>query len=142
MRAITLLVIAGLTLAGPSAAQDQNEIQEINDRFEAAFNGGDVATLGQMYTEDAFLMPPEADLVRGRENIQKFWKAAGEQVGDLKLTTLDVKPMGSDAAREIGTFTLKTKGQQAQEMAGKYVVIWQKVGGDWKLATDIWNANK
>ena len=44
-----------------------------------------------------------------------------------------------DAAREIGTFMLKTKGAQPQEIAGKYVVIWQKVGSDWKLATDIWN---
>jgi hypothetical protein len=23
-----------------------------------------------------------------------------------------------------------------------YVVVWEKVGSDWKLATDIWNTNK
>ena len=39
-------------------------------------------------------------------------------------------------------FSLKTKGSQVQEVAGKYVVIWQKVGSDWKLATDIWNTDK
>jgi hypothetical protein len=37
-----------------------------------------------------------------------------------------VKPLGIDAAREIGTFTLKTKGQQPQEVAGKYVVVWDE----------------
>jgi len=25
---------------------------------------------------------------------------------------------------------------------GKYVVVWEKVGSDWKLATDIWNEGK
>jgi ketosteroid isomerase-like protein len=58
------------------------------------------------------------------------------------LTAVDVKPLGSEAAREIGTFSLRTKGQQPQEITGKYVVVWEKVGAHWKLATDIWNTNK
>ena len=29
-----------------------------------------------------------------------------------------------------------------REIACKYVVIWRKVGGGWKLTTDIWNTNK
>lgn len=137
-----LLVAAFCLAAAPGYAQDKDSIQKLNEAFAGAFNKGDFASMGNMYTQDAYLMPPQADFVRGRDDIQKFWKAASEQVGDLKLTTLDVKPLGSDAAREIGTFTLKTKGQQAQEVVGKYVVVWQKVGGDWKLATDIWNTNK
>ena len=36
----------------------------------------------------------------------------------------------------------KTKGDNPQEMVGKYVVIWEKVGGKWKLDSDIWNLNK
>jgi len=35
-----------------------------------------------------------------------------------------------------------TKGQQSQQVVGKYVVVWQKVGTDWKLMTDIWNTDK
>jgi ketosteroid isomerase-like protein len=67
---------------------------------------------------------------------------AGESIRDMKLTTVDVKPLGTEAAREIGSVSLKTKGSQPQEVVGKYVVIWQKVGGEWKLATDIWNTDK
>jgi ketosteroid isomerase-like protein len=29
-----------------------------------------------------------------------------------------------------------------QEVVGKYVVVWEKVGDDWKLAADIWNDGK
>ena len=42
---------------------------------------------------------------------------------------------------QIGTFSLKTKGPK-QEVTGKYVVVWEKVGTDWQLATDIWNDGK
>ena len=53
-----------------------------------------------------------------------------------------VKALGPSAAREIGTFNLKTKGARPQEVTGKYVVLWENVGGDWKLATHIWNDGK
>jgi len=62
-----------------------------------------------------------------------------EKVSNPKVTTLEVKPLGPSAAREIGTFSLRTKGEKPQEVVGKYVVVWEKVGNDWKLAADIWN---
>ncbi len=139
---VTALAIASLLLVGPAAAQDKATIEKLNDAFEAAFNKGDFAALANMYTEDAYLLPPGSELAKGRSNVQTFWTKAGEGVGDLKLTTLDVKPLGSDAAREVGTFSLMTKGQQRQQVVGKYVVVWQKVGSEWKLATDIWNTTK
>ena len=95
-----------------------------------------------MYTEDAYLLAPGSEMAKGRSNVQAYWVKAGEAASDLKLTTVDVKSLGSDAAREVGTFSLMTKGQQRQQVPGKYVVVWQKVGNEWKLATDIWNADK
>ena len=59
-----------------------------------------------------------------------------------QVTTLEVKSLGPTAAREIGTVSLKTKGAAPQDDIGKYVVIWEKVGNDWKLAADIWNDGK
>lgn len=131
-----------LMLALPAIAQDRAAIQSLNDKFSAAFNSGNFAAVASHYTEDAYLLPPGAEMTKGRTAIQAFWKAASGEVSDLKLTAEDVKPLGTDAAREIGSFTLKTKSQQPQQVAGKYVVVWQKVGSEWKLATDIWNTNK
>jgi uncharacterized protein (TIGR02246 family) len=141
MRLATLAAMAVL-IFGPAAAQDKATMEKLNDAFESAFNKGDFGTLGGMYTEDAYVLPPGSEMAKGRSNIQAFWTKAGEAVGDLKLTTVDVKPHGSEAAHEIGTFSLMTKGQQRQQMTGKYVVVWQKVGNDWKLAADIWNSDK
>lgn len=138
----TLLI--ALCSFGPVSAfaQDKATIQSLNEKFAAAFNSGDFAAMAGHYTEDAFLLPPSSKMMQGRSAIQTFWTNAGRQVSDLKLTAMDVKPLGSDAAREVGTFSLRTKGSQVQEVSGKYVVLWQKVGADWKLATDIWNSDK
>jgi ketosteroid isomerase-like protein len=81
-------------------------------------------------------------MAKGRAAIEVMWKNMAEQVSDPKLTTLDIKPLGPSAAREIGTFTLKAKGSTLREVTGKYVVVWEKVGSDWKLSTDIWNEGK
>ena len=139
-RTALLLVLSLASAAAP--AKDAATIQRLSDAFAAAFNRGDMAALAEMYTEDADLLPPDAGILKGRAAVRAFWAKAAEGVGDAKLTTVDVTPLGPDAAREIGTFTLKTKSPQPQELAGKYVVIWRKTGTDWKLATDIWNMGK
>jgi uncharacterized protein (TIGR02246 family) len=143
MTMLRLALIASIFMvAAPAFGQDKGHIQMLNDRFAEAFNKGDIATVAGMYTDDAFVLPAGSPMVRGRDAIQTLWKGGAELFEGMQLTTVDVLSLGNDAAREVGTFVLKTKGQSPKELEGKYVVIWQKVGSDWKLATDIWNANK
>lgn len=126
----------------PAAAQDKATIAKQNEAFTSAFSRGDYGAVAGMYTEDAFLLPAGGDMIRGRAGIQAFWIKTGETLSEIRLTTLDVTALGPSWAREIGTFALKTKASPPAEVVGKYVVIWQKVGDDWKLATDIWNMNR
>ncbi len=128
--------------AAPALAQDKATIEKLNDAWTAAFNKGDAAAVAAMYTEDAYVLPPGGEMVKGRAAIEAFWRQAARQFDDAKLTTVDVLPLGGEAAREIGTVTLKTKSQPPQQIVGKYAVVWRKNGAGWKLATDIWNSNK
>lgn len=139
---LTLLIAALAFGAGPVFAQDKATIEKLNDAWTAAFNKGDAAGVAALYTEDAYVLPEGADLVKGRAAIEAFWRQATQQLTDPKLTTVDVLPLGPEAAREVGTVTLKTKTQPQREIVGKYVVVWRKVGGVWQLATDVWNSNK
>ena len=131
-----------ILVAAPASAQDKATIVKLNDAWAAAFNKGDASAVAAMYTEDAFVLPPGAEMVKGRAAIAAFWRQAAQQMGDAKLTTVDVLPLGPRAAREIGTVSLKSKSQPPQEITAKYAVVWRKVGGKWKLATDIWNTSK
>ena len=139
---LTTLATACLLIATPAMAQDKATIEKVNDAFIAAFTKGDFDAVAALYTEDATVLPNGSTMVKGRPGIQAFWTQAGQDISDVKLTTVEVKPLGPEAAREIGLFTLTTKGQQSQRVAGKYVGVWEKVGSDWKLATDIWNLDK
>ena len=140
-RVAMIAALLGL-LAGPALAQSKAAIQKLNDQWAAAFNKGDAAALAAMYTSDAYVLPAGAALVKGHADIQKFMAGAVQQLGDIKITTLEVKPLGGNAAREIGTATFKTKGQTPQDGALKYAVVWQREGGRWKLLQDIWNMDK
>jgi uncharacterized protein (TIGR02246 family) len=139
MTAFVIAFVAGIIL--PAIAQ-QAEIEAVNAKWIDFFNKGDFAGIATLYTEDATAFPPGSPMVKGRAAIEVMWKTMAEQLGDPKVTTLDVKPLGPSAAREIGTFSLKVKGPDPREVTGKYVVVWEKVGSDWKLATDIWNEGK
>jgi uncharacterized protein (TIGR02246 family) len=141
MRGIALVIAFLAGLIAPAFAQ-KSEIEAVNAKWTELFNKGDFAGVASFYTDDAIAFPPGSAMVKGSAAIGAMWKSMAEQVSDPKLTTLDVKPLGPSAAREIGTFSLKTKGPTPQEVTGKYVVVWEKVGTDWKLATDIWNDGK
>src|SRR5215831_6648527 len=141
LRLVLAAAVALTATIAPAVAQ-KAEIEAVNARFVELFNRGDFAGVASLYTEDATAFPPGAPMVKGRAAIEVMWKGVAEQVSDPKLTTLDVKPLGPSAAREIGTFSLKTKGPMPKEVSGKYLVVWEKIGNDWKLAADIWNDGK
>ena len=141
MRRLALAIAFAAGLIAPALAQ-KAEIEAVNAKWVDLFNRGDFAGMAALYTDDASAFPPGSGIVKGRAAIEAMWKGMAEQVSDPKVTILDVKPLGPSAAREIGTFSLKIKGPTPKEVSGKYVVVWEKVGSDWKLAVDIWNDGK
>jgi uncharacterized protein (TIGR02246 family) len=130
-----------LALSTPAFAQ-KADIQKSNARFIELFNKGDFAGIATLYTADAVVLPPDAGIVKGRDAIAGMWKVVATKVAEPSLTTADIKRLSPKSAREIGTFTLKTKGANPQQLSGKYVVVWEKVRGEWKLSTDIWNSGQ
>jgi uncharacterized protein (TIGR02246 family) len=106
-----------------------------------AFRRGDAAGLASLYTADAQLLPPHSDAVTGRDAIRAFWQA----VIDLGLTGASLETVevdgGDESAIEIGRFTLwATEGQVAD--TGKYLVVWRREKGAWRLHRDIWNSSR
>jgi uncharacterized protein (TIGR02246 family) len=141
MHRIALVLAFLVGLSAPVFAQ-KAAIEAVNAKWMEFFNQGDFAGIASLYTDDATAFPPGSAMVKGSAAIGAMWKSMAAQVSDPKVTTLDVKPLGPSAAREIGTFSLKTKGPTPKEVTGKYVVVWEKVGDQWKLAADIWNDGK
>ena len=117
-------------------------IRQSNDLFESELVAKrNIQSIDQIYTANARVLPPGAEMVTGRETIKGFWQAAIEGMGvqSVKLTTVDLEPAG-DAVLEIGRANLALAG--GGTVVIKYVVQWKQEDGRWKIHTDIWNPNQ
>ncbi|MFA9496063.1 MAG: nuclear transport factor 2 family protein [Candidatus Bathyarchaeota archaeon] len=52
------------------------KINAVNKGFVEAFNKGDLATAMYVYTEDATILPPNAEIMKGKEAITAYWQVA------------------------------------------------------------------
>jgi len=143
---LACLLIAISSLPGLAAddpvAEARTAIEKSNAKFSEAVRKGDGATIAGLYSKDAIVFPPDAEMVKGREAIAKFWseQMAGG-IKDARLKTIDVESSG-DIAVETGTveLTVQPKGKEETHVAAKYVVAWKRGGrGVWRLHRDIWN---
>ncbi|MFN2131069.1 MAG: YybH family protein, partial [Anaerolineae bacterium] len=72
--------------------------------------------------------------------IQAFWQAVLDAgIKEARLEIREVEAHG-DTAIEVGEYTLHGEGG-AELDAGKYIVIWKREGGQWKLHRDIFNSS-
>ena len=109
----------------------------------------DSAKVASFYTDDATLMPPNEPAVKGRQNIQAWFKHDIDQgSANLRLTPTE-SSIGGKQAFEAGTYSIVVKpgagqgatGEGSVVDSGKYVVVLKMVGDEWKIAYDIFNSN-
>ena len=114
-------------------------VEDGNRKFGAAIARKSYADVAALYTDDALVLPPDGTIVRGRKDIESFWKQAATalSLASATLKTVDLEVAG-DTAYEVGEAQLTTGKGPASV---KYVVVWRKGGDDaWRLHRDIWNS--
>lgn len=115
-------------------------IAAVNEQFQTAFNTKDASGMGQHYTEDGQVLPPNGPTITGPGAIADFWTGVmGMGIERVRLETAELEDHGSTAT-EIGTYSLTGADGQAIDN-GRYLVIWKNDGGTWKLHRDIWNSS-
>jgi ketosteroid isomerase-like protein len=76
----------------------------------------------------------------GRKRSRSFGKASSPPgVKGATLTTLDVDGQG-ETAYEVGKYALTGEGGKVLDN-GKYIVVWKREQGKWRLHRDIWNSS-
>ncbi|KUG20584.1 MAG: DUF4440 domain-containing protein [Methanomicrobiaceae archaeon] len=118
-------------------------IDEVNRRFSEGFMKGDAAITAAGFAEDAVVLPPGAEMVRGKRAIEAFWRTAMQSgVKEAALTTIELVGSGEYVC-EMGTGVLKVsrEGGEPAEQKIKYVVVWKRTADGWKNMWDIWNGS-
>jgi uncharacterized protein (TIGR02246 family) len=121
-------------------AAARKTIDSLNSVFSSNVKKGDSAALAAMYTADAKMMVPNMPASSGRSAIQSGFSGMFASMGliDLKLTTVDVWGT-EDLLAEEGTAFMSKDGKEIDK--AKYIVLWKKEDGQWKLFRDIFNSD-
>ena len=117
---------------------DRAAVEKLNRAFEAASAKKDAAAIGQMYHSQAHMLGGDMPIAIGRDAIQKAWQGAFDaNLADIKLMTDSVERHG-DILVELGHYTATSGGKPDK---GKYVVLYKKEAGAWKLWVDSFSSD-
>ena len=135
--AVGLGLLAGCGQGSGSAeGGSRRAIEAAVQRYVDASNQGDADALASLYADDAMLLPPDHEPVRGRAAIGDFWRQGTDE--GLEVTTLTVEVQG-DLGYLVGRYHLPATDEEPAD-SGKYVMCLKRQrDGAWKLTADIWN---
>ena len=137
-------VADGNAAAIVDADADERAIRGQVDRWLQLIKAKDAAGIAALYAEDGAVMPPNGPIGKGRAAIQQTWAAMMQTPGfDLTFVPEQIIVSSSgDMALDRGTYRLAVAPTgTAQSDTGKYVVVWRKIGSEWKAAADIFNSD-
>ena len=124
---------------------DRQEIHRFARAFEDLFYRGDAATMTSFYTQDAMIIAPDSEAVRGRHAIQEFWNAACQaaQRTDMKRT-INVQHVecSGDLGYVVSTVTLEIPAADGQPTTITFndVTVWKTdADGRWRVVVDSAN---
>lgn len=135
----------------PAVQQDragaEEAIAEQNRLWIEAVEAGDADFIADLHTEDGRLMAPNAPAAEGREAVRSAWEEILAMPGlslSFEATEIVVSDDGS-MAYDVGTYDLSFEDPEAPggqvEDEGKYLVVWENVDGEWKVAADMFNSD-
>jgi hypothetical protein len=115
-------------------------IAEKNNKFTQAHIKGDTAYLNNIFTKDAKVFAPGADVVIGRPAIAAL-NVEYVQSGIKQFDEVTTGLYGNnDYVFDEGTYYFRY-GKENTIEKGKYLNVWKKENGDWKIFTNMWNTN-
>jgi ketosteroid isomerase-like protein len=140
------LVLGLASSARPLEAQisrsDSAAILRAARQFSAAYMRGDAAAMTALYTQDAVIFPERADAITGHEAIKRYWTLGeGRRVTRHQLTPTRVVVDGRHAY-DHGTYEIagERDGKAWGPFRGKYLVVWLREPGGWRMQLDMWNS--
>ena len=120
-------------------ANAKKEIEAADKEVINFILSGDSVGAANAYSKEGTLMADNMPALLGVDKISAFWGGFSKIAGGLTLTTLEVWG-DENFITEEGVFEVKGKdGNQLDK--GKYLVLWKKEDGKWKLHRDLSNSD-
>jgi uncharacterized protein (TIGR02246 family) len=140
---IVLVIMTSCAPQRPDPAQVRKAIEDADARIVKAFEAKDDSASASVYAEDAIVLAPNSPMIKGREGIRAFHKAALPTLHDFKIKTVKIE-VADSLAYEIGEYimTIQPPNAPAIQDTGKYVEVFKlQPNGSWLIVADIFNSN-
>ena len=137
-----LLSISATAFAADAASDPKAAFNAGTAEWAAAYNAGEPDRIVALYSKDAIVMPPDAPLVTGDAALRSF---LADDIATTKKAGLTLVINGDDEADTSGDLgwhrgTFKVVNAGGGSMGtGKFLEIWQRQQGKWRITHDIWN---
>ena len=128
-----------------TAETEAETIRNLSQQWGQADSMRDIARVVMFYAPDAVEMASNTPIVRGREAIQRWYETwLNDPRNRISFATETVEVADArDLAYERGTYRFWTKTEAGEiEDVGKYLTVWKKVDGQWKVLADMANSDK
>jgi ketosteroid isomerase-like protein len=147
--ALAAVIAAALAsgCASPSHADtktDEQTIRALDAQMGALAAKQDVEGEMALYAPDAAMLAPDAPAATNTDDIRSHWADAVRMPG----FTLAIVPekieiaAGHDLATDMGLAEIGLDNPQGHSnLTGKYLGVWRKINGQWKIAYHSWSWN-
>jgi uncharacterized protein (TIGR02246 family) len=111
--------------------------EALSGTFAAAINSRDVSAALELWTDDATIIQPDGQMIRGRDAVGEALQALIEHGVTLEIVVANVFAAGATAVA-VGTLKMSgTDGAGASfEQRSQSVIIYSKEPDGWRLAID------
>jgi ketosteroid isomerase-like protein len=131
------LVFAATTFA---AGPDEKAVRDADAEWSKVAGAKDLDKTVGFYADDAIVLPPNQAMVTTKDGIRNLWKGFMDSFQTISWNTTRVEVAKSgDMAVTTGTYELTMKDGTKDH--GKYCEVWEKKGGAWKVATDMFSSD-
>lgn len=151
IRMLALVAAVGLTACASQAPtdvfgkEDVAQIRQLVNEFVAAYNARDVAKMGNLFSSNSAIMPPNRSTLRGVDLVKGYfegrWKDDGATNVAVEAQTVEGHgPMAFVA----GAFSVDLKGADGTGTGhdrGKVLWIVHKYAGQWKFEWQIFSSD-
>lgn len=132
-------VLLALVLGG-CGVREHHLDDDVIHALQLRYNLNDAAGAAELFTDDGAIMSEFGETVQGKAAITAHLQSELKKQLQFWLTS-EGNEISGDIAYDFGTLRIRDTNRGVDLSNAKYMVIYKKVNGKWKIYRNIYNTN-
>lgn len=136
---LVALVLLGGTLAG-CGPREESLPEDVITAMQTHYNSRDPKGAAELFTDDGAILQEFAPPVRGKAAIANFLEESVQKQLQYWISSEGSVASGN-IAYDQGSYRVRNINEMRDVESGKYIILFKKINGQWKIFRDIYNTN-